>query len=156
MEDLVAYVKKHTNSDIFEIRDEIDAKKLMLEMSQIGSFKMTTNSGKPKGDLFQVFVYSPEGNIPHVHVWDDSTKGKHFYSCVKLDAPEYFLHGNKNDMFSSKELMAFIKFMKDTKGNPGNYNNWQMSCYEWNKNNPTKKQIENLDASKMPDYTKLK
>lgn len=112
----------------------------LLEMCELGRF-----------DEYKVLIYGSEGPVPHLHF--QSTKGGK-KGCVRLDKPEYFIHGKYKDRLNSKELKQFIEFLKSPHrllGKAG-ISNWQMIIVYWGDNNPDYR----LDIdTQMPDYTQL-
>lgn len=92
-------------------------------------------------------------HIPHVHVRDRATKGKEFHTCVKLDAPEYFIHGTKRDVFNSKQLEEFVAFMNAKPRFSLEKTNWNHAVNEWNNNNDNSNVITD-DGCLIPDYTR--
>lgn len=121
-------------------------------MSRIGEVSM-------HGTSFEIYVNTDDaGKIPHFHVRckDDWSV---FHTCVKIEVPEYFLHGSKQDTFNSKERKALQDFMTqptkkklfDEDGN--RMNNWQYTCMLWDSNNSD---VEIDPEVMQPGYTLLK
>lgn len=93
-----------------------------------------------------------EGVIPHAHI----NLGMEPYTCVRLDSPEYFLHGGYRKTFSEHgdgKLKKFLdSFMRKRCGKNGSMTNWEYLRNEWNKGNP----IQMVDITKgQPDYKLL-
>ena len=55
----------------------------LLEMAYVGTF-----------DNYHIYVYANEGNIPHFHFRTTDKKE----GCIRIDKPEYFNHGNKQQI----------------------------------------------------------
>lgn len=85
--------------------------------------------------------------IPHFHVY-----GKNgFETCVKIQSPEYFLHGKYKDKFNGKEILALIEFL-NSGSKSGEKTNWESLKSRWTNMHPDDPIPDNI---KMPDYTKL-
>ena len=82
---------------------------MLYEMASVGYFTTFNKNGKQESQKFKVFVCSDEGEIPHMHIWDDETDGKKIHTCVCLDKIEYFHHTGKEDIRIMKKLI--IKFI---------------------------------------------
>lgn len=126
---------------------EIIEESRLNEMAEIGSFNAKKNQ-------FIVFIWSRDpGYIPHFHIGDAGTYPKctEFQTCIKLQSPEYFPHGNKyTDRLNSKQIEKLIAFLQE-KTDLG-ITNWQYVLLTWNKNSSNQK----VDINQvMPDYTKL-
>ncbi len=100
---------------------------------------------------YEVVICTDDGGfLPHMHIWDYTTRGGKFHCCVRLDKAEYFKHTGKEDTLNSiikKDLIAFLN-------SPSKYfeTNWDGLLVLWNENNS---EVElDLDIE-MPDYTKL-
>ena len=120
-------------------------------MSRIGTVNM-------RGATYEIFVCTNDpGKIPHFHVRDMDDWSR-FHTCVRIDVPEYFHHGNKQDTFNSRERKQLQDFMNqcpkkkmyDENGNQ--LNNWQVICFMWDINNSD---VEIKENTSQPDYTKL-
>ena len=108
---------------------------------------------------FEVYVYTDDpGYIPHVHVRDTNTKGKEFETCVRLDMPNYFLHGKRQDKFNASQKCDFAMFMEAPCRNTKFANNYEFAVDMWNANNSQQNIIlqyyRNGDPI-MPDYRDL-
>ncbi len=93
----------------------------------------------------KIYVYGAEGKIPHMHLFNRSID---FEACLMLYEAKYFIHGNKNGTFNSKQLRLIDEFLRS------NYvdsplTNWQVACIMWDgANNDHKFRYTN----KQPDY----
>ncbi len=118
-----------------------DALKLVLKEEQnVGTY--TSTSG-----IWEVEVYELEGNLPHVHV--TTADGK--ISAPRLDIANYFIHGNKRYIMSSKERKDFDNFMNEKNKAFPEYTNWEFCAYEWNKNSNHKIKV----GKEKPNYRLL-
>lgn len=125
----------------------------IYEMASVGYFgdKNTADCSAPQ--MFKVFVNGKEGNIPHFHIWDDSTDGKEFHTCVCIEKAAYFHHTGKEDVFDSKQKKKLVEFLKASPRNSRYKTHFEYICSMWNDNNPTKKQVD--ENSSIPDYMNL-
>ncbi len=110
------------------------------------------------GVTFEIYVNTNDGGkIPHFHMrdiddWDN------FHTCIRIDAPKYFLHGSKQDILSAKEKKLLADFMEaptrkalfNEKGQ--RINNWQYVCMLWDDNNSDVMIDESVE---QPDYRQL-
>ena len=134
-------------SDIYEELNQLNEKEklqeqLLCEMARVCDF-----------NNLELFVNSKEGFIPHFHLWDLSTMGNEFHTCIRLDKAEYFHHTGKEDKLNSKLRKDLCKILK-SKPKLKRYNTyWELVVDLWNLSNPDKEVDSEL---KMPDYTKLK
>ena len=113
----------------------------LLEMAEVGRF-----------DIYKISIYGGEWPIPHFHFYiDDPNEG----GCIRLDKPEYFIHGNHTEKLNSKGRKNLIEWIKSPHKSFGKYGltNWQIICIYWDDNNPN--YLFNKDAE-MPDYTLLR
>lgn len=134
------FINKETlNENTFEIDDN-----MLMEMATIGYI------GK-----FKVFVCGDEGEIPHMHIWDDETNGKKMHTCVCLNKIEYFHHTGKEGVLTPKQKKFLVDFLKDEcKKNKRYKTNWEYALSMWNDNNTNKTQVD--ETSEVLDYTQLK
>lgn len=65
--------------------------------------------GKVKN--FDVIVGENEGIIPHFHLLNES---ENKFTAIRLDAPYYFLHGDKNYILNSKEKKELINWLNSS------------------------------------------
>ena len=73
---------------------DLGDKEALYEMALIG----------PMTNVLEVFVNTNDGGyIPHFHIWDSSTRGSEFHTCIRYDCPEYFHHSGKEDTLNSRE-----------------------------------------------------
>ena len=122
------------------IEEEV-LEQVLNEMAQIGVV-----------DGYQIYVRTNDaGKIPHFHIWDLSTNGQKFHTCVRIDKPEYFKHTGKEGTLNSKERKHLISFLSGEDPDSG-FTNWQWLVFEWNRNNSD---VRIDPKTPMPDYTKL-
>lgn len=99
----------------------------LLEMAQIGVVDNT---------IF-IRVYGNEGPIPHFHFYE--TQGGRS-GCIKILEASYFVHGRYADSLKRWEREELMKWLKDYDEDSLEFGwkrtNWEVLCYEWNKNNP--------------------
>lgn len=114
---------------------------LLLEMAEVGSFLK-----------YRICVYGKEGSYPHFHFYKDDPKTG---GCIRLDVPEYSVHGSYTEKLNSKDRKKLVKWLMQPHKSFGKYGltNWRIICIYWDDNNPN--YLFNKEAS-MPDYTKLK
>ena len=127
--------------------EKVDSCKLgmpkpLMEMARVGFF-----------DEYEIYIHTDDpGNVPHFHIWDASTKGNNYHTCIRIDKPEYFHHTGKEDILNSKDKKDLVRFLKSKPKNERYDNYWQILVDEWNRNNS----IIKIDPDQeMPDYTKL-
>ena len=128
---------------------------MLYEMASVGYFTTFKENGKQESPKFKVFVCGDEGEIPHMHIWDDETDGKKIHTCVCLDKIEYFHHTGKEDILTPKQKKFLFDFLKEEcKKNKRYKTNWEYALSMWNDNNTGKIQVD--ETSEVLDYTKLK
>lgn len=126
---------------------------MIFEMASVGYFSIMKNN-KSKASKFKVFVNGKEGNIPHMHIWDDDTDGSQFHTCVCLSSIEYFLYTGKENKLTSKQKECLVEFLKgECTKNKRYKTNWEYALSMWNDNNTDKIQVD--ENSEVLDYTKL-
>ncbi|MBR5825299.1 MAG: hypothetical protein IKY67_14295 [Paludibacteraceae bacterium] len=86
---------------------------MLYEMASVGYFTTFKENGKQESPKFKVFVCGDEGEIPHMHIWDDETDGKKIHTCVCLDKIEYFHHTGKEDILTPKQKKFLFDFLKE-------------------------------------------
>ena len=86
---------------------------MLYEMASVGYFTTFKKNGKQESPKFKVFVCGDEGEIPHMHIWDDETDGKKIHTCVCLDKIEYFHHTGKEDILTPKQKKFLFDFLKE-------------------------------------------
>ena len=94
----------------------------------------------------------PVDDVPHCHVINENG----FECCVRLDVPEYFIHGEYTDMFPSKKVVdAFYESMKTLPDGvilPIEFkNSWEIAIWSWDFWN---KAVVYSERG-VPDYSKL-
>lgn len=143
--------------NIKDFRDFLDGDKkdkMLFEMASVGYFSVPKSNGKPGSSKFKVFVNGGEGNIPHMHIWDDDTDGERFHTCVCLNEIEYFHHSGKEDILSKKQKEALVDFLKSECSKNKRYKtNWEYLLSMWNDNNVDKIHVD--EYADLLDYTKL-
>ena len=127
---------------------------MLYKMASIGYFITMEENGKQESPKFKVFVCSDEGEIPHMHIWDDETDGKKMHTCVCLNQIEYFHHTGKEDILTPKQKKYLVAFLKEECKNKRYKTNWEYALSMWNDNNTDKTQVD--ETSEVLDYTKLK
>ena len=123
---------------LFEVNLDVGVEKLKIQVHPIGTDMQTSSA--------------LEGPIPHAHI----NKGREPYTCIRLDIPEYFLHGQYRKTFSEqgngKLKKVLDTFMRERCSKDDGMTNWEYLCNEWNKGNP----IQMVDVAKgQPDYKLL-
>ena len=128
----------------FKVIPEHDGMSVQLwEMSRIGFM-----------DEYEIYVHTDDpGNIPHFHIWDRTTRGKEFHTCIRIDKAEYFHHTGKEDILNSKDRKDLVKFLQSNPKNKRFNTNWEVVIDMWNFNNSDKEIDEDQP---MPDYTQLR
>ena len=120
------------------VYDQFD---ILNEMAQIGYV-----------GPYQVYVHTNDpGHIPHFHMWDLTTRGDTFHTCIRIDKSEYFHHTGKEDVLNSKLKRQLMRFLNEVDEDSG-FTNWKWLVLEWNRNNSSHKIP--IDTE-LPDYTKL-
>lgn len=116
---------------------------ILNEMARVGYF-----------DDFEIIIWTDNsGNIPHMHIRDRGTHGDKFHCCIRLDNPEYFSHGGKEDKLNSKQIKSLLNFLKSTsKIGKTEINNWDKVIMYWNDNNSN---VILNDDTPIPDYKLL-
>ena len=143
--------EEYTMTDDFSSKHRIDE---MATMATVGYFTTFNKNGKQESQKFKVFVCGDEGEIPHMHIWDDETDGKKIHTCVRLDKIGYFLHTGKEDILTPKQKKYLVAFLKEECKNKRYKMNWEYALSMWNDNNTEKTQVN--ETSEVLDYTKLK
>ena len=126
---------------------------MLYKMAVVGYFTTFKENGKQESPKFKVFVCGDEGEIPHMHIWDDETDGKKIQTCVCLDKIEYFHHTGKEDILTPKQKKYLVAFLKEECKNKRYKTNWEYALSMWNDNNTDKTQVD--ETSEVLDYTKL-
>ena len=110
------------------------------------------------GIVLEIYVNSNDpGKLPHFHVRNKDDWSE-FHSCIRIDCAEYFAHGNKVDVLSSKEKKALQQFMSSDvrqklfSEDGRRLTDWEYVCILWNDNNSDVTIEENLV---QPDYMQL-
>ena len=129
-------------SNLVDFNRRNDNQEIFLEMARVGFF-----------NELEVYVRTDDpGNIPHFHIWDKTTKGDVFHTCIRIDKAEYFHHTGKEDLLNSREKRDLVKFLQSKSKNKRFETNWEYLVSMWNDNNSN---ILIDEDSRMPDYTEL-
>lgn len=123
-----------------------------FDLNFYGNYVVSVNFGS---GLKQNSGRSDNGGKPHAHI----NLGNQYISCIRLDEPEYFLHGPYRKELDSKTKRRLIKFLKseyngdEHDGLPDEpITNWEYLAYKWNSSEP----VKYVDIDKgIPDYSKL-
>lgn len=101
-----------------------------------------------------VYVNSDDsGSIPHFHIVDETTRGKEFNTCVRIEKAQYFTHSNKQDRLNTTQRKQLQKFLSQPfKRSKFNGTNWEFIVMSWNDNNSNSNVDEKL---KQPNYTNI-
>lgn len=111
------------------------------------------NLGKGIGKC-KVEIYPNEGNIPHMHVYNDSG----FNTCICLHSPNYFSHGGKyKDKFTSNQCKIFNSWLSDINFGftTSKITNWEAAVFIWNFMNPDCKFPESRKVTKQSYYVTM-
>ncbi len=141
-------------------------------MAYIGSFYVTNDlvsedrkDGLKVGDFYEngaydVYVYSHEGKLPHMHILNRELKKKKptFDCCVQLKTNKYFPHSCHTSTMNTHQRLAFYNFISSQNQNPlfnGTY--YEKAVTLWNDNNYTQVELcyrdeENKKDVIIPDY----
>lgn len=142
---------KKLQTFIEEIREQ---ENMLYEMASVGYFMPKKNNGKPEGVELKVFINGSEGNTPHMHIWDNSSNGHSFHTCVCLNSINYFHHSGKEGVLSQKQKESLVEFLKSECSKNHRYKtNWEYALSMWNDNNPTSTKVD--EESDVLDYTQL-
>lgn len=120
---------------------KLDSSHTLLEMANVGKF-----------DIYTCSFYGEEGPVPHFHFYNVS---KNIFGCIRLDKPNYFIHGKHKAKLNSKGKKQLIEWL-NSKETPfkkfmDKLTVWEYICILWNENNPDN--IYNND--KIPNYENL-
>lgn len=80
---------------------------------------------------------------PHIHLENEK-----IHCAIRLDTPEYFIHGIYVDTLNNKQAKLFDEFMRE--GN-GNISKWEIARNFFNQHFKNHK----IKVINQPDYTKL-
>lgn len=93
---------------------------------------------------YKIYVFDKEGqNIPHFHI-----KLNDFPDCcVKIQKPEYFIHGSNTNKLPKKDIKKLISWLND---NDKHF--WKEIIRTWNNHS-----INKLDTNlEIPDYYNIR
>ena len=111
----------------------------------------TIKTNLPKIGKAALVVHDKEGdNIPHFHV--ESTTSN-FFTAIRLDKAEYFLHKPNHKMFRNKKQTKLLQKILFTK-NKENKMSWELLVKAWNDSHDDQFHVI-LDKDEYPDYSKL-
>lgn len=104
-------------------------------------------------DEYEIYIHIDDpGKIPHFHIWDYSTRGKKFHTCIRIDSPKYFHHTGKEDILNSKDKKDLCEFLQSKPRNKRFNTYWELLVDTWNLNNSD---IEINENTEMPNYRLL-
>lgn len=131
-------MKRIPGTNVYEIENHS-----IWSMARIGEFHCNT--------LFSVRVYSGEGDIPHFHIVDVQNGNE---TCIRIDVPEYFLHGDKTFTLNSKQKKKLIEFLNTVSEYEEDCGKtyYELIWEEWNRNN-REHRIPKPEV--IPDYERL-
>ena len=105
-------------------------------------------------DEYEIYIHTDDpGNTPHFHIWDYSTKGDKFHTCIRIDTARYFHHNGKEDILSSKDKKDLIIFLNSKPKNKRYNTYWEYLISMWNDNNSF---VQVDEDQPMPDYRNLR
>ena len=116
----------------------------LVEMASIGLAKLSI------GSVYLIVRPNERGLIPHFHVHlksDGSKFGDDI--CVRLDEPEYFLHGSHAGTLNSGDCRKLNSFLHDNYAR--GMTNWEYLAATWDHDHP-EAQIGDVNC---PDYKEL-
>ena len=128
--------------------DEINAFHTFEHGLPIGT--ITVGVGPTNIKTMEIWVYQDEETKPHFHVTSEQNG---FYSAIRLDIPEYFVHGKYRGTLSFDEVRALNDFLSErytSKYIKGT--NWDFLADSWDIGS---KKRYRCKAKTMPDYMKL-
>lgn len=104
-------------------------------------------------DRFEIYVNTNDGGkIPHFH-YRNATDWNKFYTCIRIDKAEYFIHEGKEDILNTKQLRNLYRFLKSDVVIPRYKNkfknNYELICFLWDLNNSD---IQLPEDIQMPNY----
>lgn len=101
----------------------------------------------------KIAIFENEGLLPHFHIFN---KDNTFSCCIRLDKPEYFVHGEHKGTLNNNDIKKLIKVLNQSMPRY-DLTRFEFMCMTWDSTN--KKKIGNLLNRNghyvMPDYTKL-
>lgn len=152
--DMVKKYEEFINGEPLNEKGAAMGDNMLFEMASVGYFTTLKSNGKPESPRFKVFVNGKEGNVPHMHIWDDDTDGQQIHTCVCLLKIDYFHHTGKEDVLTQRQKEYLVEFLKsECKKNKRYKTNWEYALSMWNDNNTDKTQVD--ESSDVLDYTLL-
>lgn len=126
----------------------------LYEMASVGYFSTDETNSQPQNAEFKVFVNGGEGDEPHIHIWDNTTSGRRFHTCICLNKVAYFHHTGKEGVLTKKQKKRLVEFLKaECVKNKRYKTNWEYALSMWNDNNTDKTQVD--ESAEVLDYTLL-
>lgn len=112
------------------------------EMARIG---ITSND-------YEIYINVDDTGIkPHFH-YRKVNDWHAFHTCIMIEKPDYFHHGNKQDILNSKQKKELIEFLNSKSKNKRYESNWEYLVSMWNDNNSDVIIDESME---IPDYKQL-
>lgn len=68
------------NNDPSHYCDSANNNDMLYNTASVGYFCSSNKTNEQS--MFKVFINGDDGNIPHLHIWDNDTNGKLFHTCV--------------------------------------------------------------------------
>lgn len=133
---------KLVRSEFFEELDE-NSEQYLIEMASTKDFKLSIGT-------VQALVRPRErGVIPHFHIHIMSDNSYNNDITIRLDKPEYFIHGNHTGMLNSKDRKKLANFMKEVYAR--STTNWEYLVLKWENDHPDIL----IDMEECPNYRLL-
>ena len=127
--------------ELKRINEDCDDYEYLTEMAEVRRLKLGNT-------WYKFLVYGDEvDNVPHFHLYPIGGSN-HDEICIKLDKPEYFIHGIYTNMLDSKERRDLRRELK-TEDQDG-VTLWNLMRLNWNGMHP-----EGYVKNEMPDYSEL-
>ena len=113
-------------------------------------------------DLEILYFWDDAAPIPHFHIVDKQTFGKHFHTCIKIESPEYyhytieqyeyFHHNGQEGKLNDEQCTILIDVLNQVE-HFDTCTNWEYLLHAWNTNNP-KHEVD--IHTPMPNYKNLR
>lgn len=101
---------------------------------------------------YEVYINTnDEGKVPHFH-YRKAGNWRLFNTCIKIESPEYFYHGNNQEILSLEQKNDLIDFLSSNPKDGYFDTKWEFLISMWNMNNAD---VEIDCDLKMPDYSLL-
>lgn len=104
------------------------------------------------GELDDLIIYvrmNDAVSVPHFHIVDRDTLGKHFQVCVKIETTEYLYDFDKGSL-NSNQKERLVELLNSN--NSPKCTNWEYLIMTWNANNSKSKISKKIS---MPNYLEL-